>query len=176
VISTILGLIITLADIAPEERAFPTGTPGDLGMLLGVLAGGAAVVTAATLFIWRRSGRGMDSDAGDGSAKRQAALGSTALALGIAWVLVVALPIAVTLLIGRSREMRILGQLCVFVLCPLLAATGTALGGVALVMRSSTPRPRRWRALAGIGINVLPLLLGLFGLIALYWRGGCVFC
>lgn len=173
--SSIFGLIFALADIAPDEP-LRTRPVGDLGMLVGALACGAAVVTAATLFIWRRSGRGLNSFDGEASAGRQAALGSAALALGIAWIWVVTLAIVGILLLGSSRTMGTLALLSIIVICPLLGATGTVLGGLALASKSQTTRPRGWRALAGIAINVPPLLIGLLILCELFWRKGCIFC
>ena len=127
-----------------------------------------AVVSAATLFVWRRSGRVAGTEGGAASSVRQAALGGVSLKLCLAWVLVAALPFACLFLLGTPRWMDKLAFVTLLILCPLLGATGTALGVIALALKSSTPRFYRWRALTGVALNLIPVLFLLLVLVETY--------
>jgi hypothetical protein len=173
----LLALTTFLADAAPPESVVRTASSGgsDLGVLVASLAGGAAVVAAATLLVWRRKGQGAHFE-GEGAGARHKALGGVSLKLGLAWVVAAGLVIACAILLGPSRTMGVFAVLTLLILCPLLGATGTALGVTALALSSPTPRLRRWRALLGVALNVLPVFFSLFILLDVYRRAACLIC
>jgi hypothetical protein len=175
--SAFLAFASAVADIAPPEPVLRTAARGgDIGVLVASLALGAAVVAAATLLVWRRSGRGVNAGDGEASAVRQAALGGVSLKLALAWASIAGLFVASVLLLGPSRWMGVFAFITLLVLCPLLGGTGAALGGIALAGSGPTPRLRRWRALAGVVINVLPLLFCLLVVVNVYSRTACLIC
>ena len=172
----LLALTTFLADIAPPVGVVRTASGGgELGSLVASIAGSASVVATAALLLWRRLGQGANSE-GEVAAARHATLGRVSLLLARAWVLAAALLIACALLLGPSRTLAGFAVITFLILCPLLGATGSALGCVALAISSPTPRLRRWRALAGVALNALPVFVCLFVLIDLYRRASCLFC
>lgn len=176
--SLVLALTTALADVAPPDRVFSESSRNysKLGVIVASLAVGAAVVSAATLFVWRRSGRGAGTESVEASAVRQAALGSVSLKLCLAWVMLAALPFACLFLLGTPRWLELFAFITLLILCPLLGATGTALGGIALTLTSPTPRLRRWRALVGVVLNIVPVLFLLLALLDEYRRATCRDC
>ena len=178
--SLLIALSTFLADALPPESVVSKAPPPDtsgLGVLVASLAGSAAVVAAATLLVWRRSERGLKNGDGEASAVRDAALGGVSLKLATVWALIAGLFVACVFLLGPdSRGMSLFAFLILLILCPLLGATGAALGGVALALRGPTPRLRRRRALAGLVVNVLPVLFCLYVLVNLYRSNACLVC
>jgi hypothetical protein len=90
-------------------------------------------------------------------------LANASLVLGVAGLLLLPLVLA-GFQRDAGRELKILGGLSALILCPLLGLTGAVLGVIALAVKGSTTRLRRWQALAGFAASVLTLLLALFTL------------